>query len=62
VSSLFLASIVAAIMFFIIYRKIKNSWNRSIASRILSEDKYTILISNIPVLDFPRPGESKKNS
>jgi uncharacterized membrane protein len=62
VRALFLGSLVAAIIFFIVFRKMKNSWHRRIASRSLSEDNYTILISNIPVLDFPRPGESKKNS
>jgi len=60
-SALFLASLVVVIIFFIIFRKMKNSWHRFIISRSLTEDNYTILISNIPVLDFPRPGESKNN-
>lgn len=55
----FLASLVISIIFFFIFKKVKNSWHRSIYSKNQTEESYTVMISNIPVLDFPRAGEAK---
>ena len=59
INIIFLASLVVSIVFFFIYRKVKNSWHRSIYSKNQTEESYTVMISNIPVLDFPRAGEVK---
>ena len=52
-------AVCVTILIFIIYRRQKNKWHKLISSNQLTEDTYTIMISNIPVLDFPSPGESK---
>jgi preprotein translocase subunit Sec61beta len=55
----FLVSLVVITIFIFIYKKTKNAWHRKIYSKNLTEESYTILVSNIPVLDFPSPGEKK---
>jgi hypothetical protein len=59
---LYLCSLLVAMALFALYRKSKHSWHRSIYSKSQTEEAYTVLISNIPVLDFPKPGEGKSKS
>lgn len=54
----FLGSLLIAVVFFVIAHKKKNEWYSSIASKKPSEDSYTVLISGIPILDFPKKGEA----
>lgn len=58
---LYLFSLLLAILFFVISRKLKNSWHRTIYLKNQTEDSFTILISNIPLLDFPKDTENKQN-
>lgn len=58
----FLCSLVVAMAFFVVYRKAKNNWHRFIYAKNQTEEAYTLLVSNIPVLDFPKPGEGKSKS
>lgn len=62
VDILFLVGVVLSMVFFLIYRKSKHAWHREIYSKNQTEEAYTVMISNIPVLDFPKKGEGRNRS
>lgn len=59
---LILVTIIFGIIFFFIYRKIQYNLNKTITEKFISEDTYTVLISNIPLIDFPKKTDPKSSS
>lgn len=53
---LFDVTILVAIIYFFVYRNMQNNLQKFMNEKHMTEDDYTVLISNIPLIDFPKVG------
>lgn len=55
-----LAVIVLSVVFFFLYRKRQYNKAKVLNDRNQVEEDYTLLVENIPLIDFPSKNENKK--